>query len=501
MIARTEARLRSLAAAILALGCTLQPPARPENRAEPPVAPVPPSPLEPPPRGEAPGASFLVVQHRRLGNGLPVHVIERHTHPLVELRLVIRSGSATDEGKPGLARLSSEMLKAGGAGSLGPLELLERVESLGTDLEIGTGLDATVLRMNVTSPLLDAALEVLSSVVLSPRFEAQEFALLRDREIERVKSAARGDPDWAASRVLFAHLYAEPGRSHPYSRYDALPAQLSDITLADCRAWYRAHVVPSNAALIIVGDVTPDAALAAAARWLEPFSGGPAPEPTIPLPIAQGAPRILLVDRSGSAQAQVHVGVLGPERQSGEWPALTVADQILGGGVSGRLFLDVRERRSLAYRTRSEIRPVAVGPTSLIVSAGTRTEAVTEAVRALLDHMAAIARHPPSPEEVNDAKAFLADGFLLHLDTVGSVADLAVALEVFGLPDDYYDHYRASVRSLDVGDVATTAGKYYDKVPVVVVAGDARSLRVPLATIAPVTVLDPGQDLEAGGAP
>jgi predicted Zn-dependent peptidase len=177
--------------------------------------------------------AFPVVQHRTLDNGLRLEVIERHHHPLVELRLVVRSGSATDGDKAGLALLAGEMLKAGGA-------------------------------------------------------------------------------------------------------------------LADCRAWYRAHVVPSNTTLVFVGDVTPDAAFAAAAKWFTRFPGKPAPQPNIAPPVPQTERRIHLVNRPGSAQALVLVGLLGPERPSPDWPALSVADHILGGGVSGRLFLDVRVRRSLS---------------------------------------------------------------------------------------------------------------------------------------------------------
>lgn len=493
MKTRSMLRVPALLAPAL-LGCTIQPPRAPEGAAPP--ASVAAELLQPPPPGDAPSVSFPHIQHRRLDSGLPLYVIERHTHPLLELRLVIRSGSATDGAKPGLASLAAEMLGAGGAGRFGPLELLKRVESLGTNLEIRTGPDATTIALDVTAPLLDEALEILSAVALQPAFRPRELDLLRDREIERVNSAARGDPDWSATRVLFWQLYAPQGGPHPYARYDALPAQLARITLSDCRRWYRQHVVPSNASLIIVGDVTPDAGLASAAKWFRGFGGGSAPEPNIPRPLGATTARAFVMDRPGSAQARIYVGVLGPERQSRDWAALTVANQILGGGVSGRLFRDVREQRSLAYTTSSSIREVAVGPVALILSAGTRSREVPRTVRALLDHMALISQQAPAPDELGGAKAFLTDGFLLKLETVDSVAELVRDIEILGLPDDYYDRYRTAVRDLALGEVATVAGKYYDRSPVVVVSGDAAAFRAPLEAIAPVTLLEPGHDFE-----
>lgn len=477
-------------------GCTVKPTvvaeAPPERPAPSEVAPsASAGDQEPPPPGEPPRVAFPTIQHRALANGLPIRVVERHQHPVIGLRLVVRSGSAADGDKPGLALLAAEMLKAGGAGRFEPLELLERADALGTDLQIRTGPDATVIGLDVTTPRLDGALELLSAVALQPKFRARELELLRSREIERLESAARGDAMWAAAMVLYRELYSQPTGVHPYARYDALPGQLSGITLADCRAWHRAQVVPSNTTLVFVGDVTPDAALAGTAKWFGGFAGKPAPEPRIEPPIPQTGRHIYLVDRPGSAQAQILVGLLGPSRQSAEWPALTAANQILGGGVSGRLFLDVRERRSLAYSTRSSITAFAVGPSALVLSAGTMTAKADEAVGALLDHLAALSQRPPSREELQGAQAFLGDGFMLELETVGSVAELTARLGVLGLPDDYYDTYRAALRELTLGQVATVAGKHFDKVPVIVVAGDAAAIGPSLSGLGPITVLDP----------
>jgi predicted Zn-dependent peptidase len=119
------------------------------------------------------------------------------------------------------------------------------------------------------------------------------------------------------------------------------------------------------------------------------------------------------------------------------------------------------------------------------------TAKASEAVRALLEHLAILSQRPPSPEELQAAQTFLSDGFLLELETVGSVAQLTARLGVLGLPDDYFDKYRTAVRGLTLGQVATTAGKHYDKVPVIVVAGDAAAIEPSLSLLGPVSVVDP----------
>lgn len=493
----TVLALGLLAGCFAGLGCqsapkptTRAPIARPPT-ATPASAATTAERLQPPPAGIVPDAPFPVIQRRELANGLALRVVERRVHPLIELRLVVRSGTATDGDKPGLAVIAGEMLKAGGAGTFGPQQLVERAESLGTNLEILTDRDATRIGLNVTTGHLDAALEILAAVALRPRFAPVEFTKLRDREIERVKSSARGSAAWAASMILYRELYSLPTSIHPYSRYDALPGELEKLTLADCKSWHQRHFVPSNATLVVAGDVTADEVLAATSKWFAGWKGTPVARESFSNPFPQKERSVYLVDRPGSGQSQIFVGLLGPERKSPDWPGLAVANQVLGGGVSGRLFLDVREKRSLAYSTGSSLVDVATGPVPIVLSAGTQTAKAPEAVQALLENLARLADSAPTQAEVERARTYLSDSFLFRLETVGSVADLTAQLDVLGLPDDYYDEYRKAVRSIEVPAVAVTSGKHFSRTPVIVVAGDGAQLGEPLAAFGPVAVLDP----------
>ncbi|MGC4090497.1 MAG: pitrilysin family protein [Polyangiaceae bacterium] len=471
---------------------------------QPPLAPVsaPPSDLainpmrnpdalEPPTSGISPSAPFPAITHRDLENGLSLRVVERHVHPIVELRLVIRSGMASDGERPGLAAVAGELLKAGGAGGLSPEKLVQRAESLGADLDISTDRDSTRISLGVTSGDLDQALDILAAVALKPAFAPVEFNKLRAREIERVKSSARGSAAWAGSMVLYRELFEIPTSVHPYSRYDAQPADLEKLTLEHCRSWHKAHFVPTNASLIVVGDVTPDAVEAATKKWFGAWKKQDAPSLTVSTPFPPQHQEVFVVDRPGAGQSQVYVGVLGISRSSADYPALAAANQILGGGVSSRLFLDVREKRSLAYSTGSSLGDLAQSPGPLVLSAGTQTAKTLDTVDALLENLHTIANKAPSEAELSSATRFLKDGFVFRLETVGSVADLTSQLYVLGLPDDYYDGLRKSLGELALPTVSNVAQRVYQKTPVIVVAGDAASLGPALAKFGPVTVLDP----------
>lgn len=472
---------------------TAAPAAPPALAAPPPVAPPAVDGIEPPVSGISPSAAFPPIVHRELENGLNLRIVERHLHPIVELRLVVRSGSASDAEHPGLAAVAGELLKAGGAGGMSPQKLVQRADALGADLDVTTDRDSTRISLGVTSGDFDQALDLISAVTLRPAFSPVEFGKLRTREIERVKSAARGSAAWAASMILYRELFEIPTSVHPYSRFDAMPAELEKLTLEGCRGWHKANFIPSNATLVVVGDVTPDAVEAAAKKWFGTWKGPSAPSVTISQPFPPKEQEVFVVDRPGSAQSQIYVGMLGIERANPDYPALAAANQILGGGVSSRLFLDVREKRSLAYSTGSSVGDVAHGPGAMTLSAGTQTAKTADAVAALLDNLHAIANHSPTEAELGSAVRFMTDSFLFRLETVGSVADLTTQLYVLGLPDDYFDGYRKALGELALPHVSNVASRVYQKTPVIVVAGDASTLGAPLAKFGPVTVLDPEQ--------
>jgi len=468
------------------------PPPTPEPAAlAPHVDPL----AEPPSSPIRPLTPFPSIVHRHLKAGLDLAIVPRPGFPVVELRLVVLSGQATDGSLPGLAALTGKLLKDGGAGSWTSKELAERTEGLGARLSIATDRDATRIGMGVTSGDLDAALEILAAVAEKPRFAAAEFQKLRQREIDRVKDRARTSPSWLASMVLYRELFELPVSIHPYARYDALPDEMAQLKLPDLKRWYKEHFTPENSVLVVTGDVDADGVEKSAERVFGHWHGARPASPSFSDARGPMGRKVLVVDRPGSTQSQVLVGTLGPERRSEEYPALMTANQVLGGGVAGRLFLDVREKRSLAYNTGSWLEEPSHGPMPVVLSAGTQTAKTADAVGALLEHFDRMSTSAPSAEELERATRFLSDSFAFKMETAGAVADLTARLLVLGLPDETYDEYRRAVRELDAEAVARAASHAYrhDSL-VVVVAGDAASIASTLTRFGQVSVLDPEHD-------
>jgi predicted Zn-dependent peptidase len=423
--------------------------------------------------------------------------VQARTLPLVQIRVLVKSGASSDGDNTGLANLTARMLKDGGAGRYTSKDLLAKIETLGADLGVDVGPDSTVLSLAVSKARFDEAMDLLGAVAREPRWDEQEFGKLKKRQIQKAADKAKSSGAWGATMLLWRELYRLPTGVHPYASYDAKPSELAKITPAHCREFYRKNFTPKNTTIVIGGDIDVEAGRKAVDRAFGSWKGPEVAALTFAEATAPERLKIYLADRPKSAQSEVYVGMLGPARRDDSWTALKVANQILGGGVSGRLFLDVREKQSLAYNTRSSVGELARGPVPLTAYAGTQTAKTGLAVQALLENLKRIAGEAATEDELNTARRYLADIFAVRMETVGSVADMVVALRVLGLPDDYYDTYRKEIANVS-GEAAQKgiAEHVREGHAVIAVSGDADRIGPMLSHFGEVIVVNPEKEFE-----
>ncbi|MFO0756759.1 MAG: pitrilysin family protein [Byssovorax sp.] len=466
-----------------------------------PIRDTTPKPKGPPPKEQPPASGpardyrFPAVAWSELPTGLKVGTIPSKALPIVQIRVVVLGGKSADGERPGLTAITAQLLEDGGAGSMSSRDLVTKIESMGGNLTIDTGFDSTVLSLAVTKDHLDEALDLLGAVVGKPRLDSGELDKLKKREIDRTSDAARTSGRWGASMVLYRDLFALPSEHHPYATYDATADEYAKISIADCRAQHRKLFVPKNTFVVVAGDTTPESVNAAVKKAFSGYQGGEPQLPTFTDPNPPEELKITLVDRPKSSQSDIYAAVLGPERQSKAFASFAVANQVLGGGVAGRLFLDVRERQSLAYRTNSSVIELGHGPSLLVAYAGTQSAKTGLAVKGVLDNLEKIGTTTADDSEIHTATAYLSDVFAIKLETIGAVADELVRLRTLGLPDDYDDGYRKEVRDVTPALALNAAsGAIRPGHLVLVVAGDAATIGPMLSHFGQVKVVDPTRD-------
>ena len=196
-------------------------------------------------------------------------------------------------------------------------------------------------------------------------------------------------------------------------------------------------------------------------------------------------------------QSVIYIGNLAIARANREWIPLIVSNQVLGGSAASRLFMDLREKRSLTYGAYSAIAErVEIGP--FVAYASVRTEVTTEAIGAFFEHLQRIHQEPAKPEELQNARRYLSDSFPLKVDTPGKLADLVTELRVFGLDDDYWDNYPNWIRETSSSEAQYVARSYIrPKEALVVIVGQAADFAESLQRFGPVVVISPDGELKA----
>lgn len=395
------------------------------------------------------------VRATTLANGLAVQLVEYHTLPVLHLRLVVGAGSATDPANlPGLASLTGDMLREGTT-TRSSAQIAEAIEFVGGSISVSTSADVTVLSVSVLRDHAETALNLLADVVGRPTFPQVEINKLKRRETDRLQQS-RNDPGWLTRRAFYQGLY---GEGHPYGRIDTTTQALARLTRADLVAYHRARYVSGNMFLTVVGDVQPAAFDTLLGRTLGTLRRGTAPATPIAAAPAATARQIVLVDRPESAQSVIRIGNVSLRRADPDWVPFTVANQLLGGGVSSRLFMDLRELRSLSYGVYARMGE-NVGESQWFAGGQVRTAVTGDALHALFRHLECLTTEPAPEPELAMTRSYLTDSFALSIETPGNVADLISGMRIFGLPADYYDTLRARVTAVDAAASLATARRY-----------------------------------------
>ncbi len=462
----------------VAVGATAPPGAAVQTAA--PVAVVsPPAPL---PIGEL---TLPTMTESTLDNGLQLIVVPQHGLPLLTAQLVLPGGrSAEPSGQRGVAQVTAALLLRGTTLRTGQ-EVAAAIEQVGGSLSADAGQDALTITVSVLSEHADRAFEVLGEVALQPAFHQQELEIQRQRALVGLR-ASLANPGQVAARVFDAIVYD----GHPYGGVTT-EQTLAAITRETVADYYAAQFDPARASLVVVGDVAPDEAARQAGATFGRWVAGARPaQVAFPSPTVRNGRTIYLVDRPGSTQAEIVVGHPAIRGSSPERQALAVANQVLGGGASGRLFRNLREQKGYTYGISSGFGlPRDVG--TFVVAAAVRNEVVEPALREIFGELERLRSNPVPPDELAAAKSFLVGSFALRLETDVSLAGQIASLKLRGLPLDTLRDYPSAIEAIDASALRQITEQHiHPDDATVVVVGDGTIIRDRLAAIAPVTPVD-----------
>jgi zinc protease len=394
------------------------------------------------------------VHRSQLANGITVLTIANPTADIVSGRFFIPAGSRWESAQhAGLAQLLTSVLTKG-TERLSALEIADRVESVGAGLGIDTTTDYIKLSLKTVKSDLIEIFKLAGEILRTPSFPDAQIELERKQILQAIRSQTE-QPFNNAYRQLRTALYGE----HPYSRSSlGTETTISQITRQDLVNYHQTHIRPDQLIVSLAGRITPDEALglvdAVFGDWQIPEIAAPILTPQSVMTIPQ-----YQVEHQATQQAIVMLGYLAPAIHDPDCIALKLIDSYLSNGMSSRLFVELREKRGLAYDV-SAFYPTRLDTSHFAVYMGTTPSNTGIAVSGLRAEVDRLCLETLPAAELQTAKDKLIGQYALGKQTNGQLAQTYGWYELLGLNVDFDQQFSEAIQKLTPMQLQSAANKY-----------------------------------------
>jgi zinc protease len=427
------------------------------------------------------------AEEASLPNGLRVILLHDSKVPTFNMQIVVLTGGLADRADyHGLASFTAALLREGTT-KRSSKEIAEQTDALGTTLTANSGLSSLTSAVSTSGLVenIDQTLDIFADVVRNPSFPQSEVDKYKARTLSQLQFQ-RSIPQFLAQEAFNKAIYG----NHPAAFVIPPADSLKKLSSKDLAEFHSTYYRPNNAILAVVGDVTMKDLMPKVQKAFGDWQKGDVPAVTIPQAPDPANSMIYLVDRPGSVQTVLQLGTLGIERTSPDYFAVLLADRVLGGGPSGRLFLNLREDKGYTYGAYSNFGSSKYRGT-WTASSEVRTEVTDGAMKEFKYELTRLGTEKVSVDELENAKRAIIGGFALSLEQPASLLQNIITQKLYNLPADYWDTYPQKVSAITADDVQRVAQKYIDMKHLQVVAvGDASKTREILSKYGTVQVYD-----------
>jgi zinc protease len=428
----------------------------------------------------------LKFEQVKLPNGVKVLVVPNHEVPFVSVMLGLPYGAWT-ETRAGTAGMTLSMLTRGTA-KHNEAQLADELEQYAISLDAAADMDTATVGMNCTTGQLHRGMALMAEIIREPTFPEEEFHKLLQQKLTELNIKEQ-DPRYLANKYLNEVLFG----SHPYARtVEGTARDLEQLTVGNLKAWWSEFFRPEAATLIFAGDITKQRAVALAKEYVGAWQAK-TPKPAIQLPPFPAPARktVYIVDRPGSAQAQIKVGQLGiTRRQQPDYFVSLLVSTYFGGSFHSRLNENIRVKRGLTYGAFGGYRAQNLTGT-FEISTFTKNESVAETIQVILEQTRELRTVEPTDSELNDTRSYFIGSFASQRETPQDIARDLWLIESQGLGKNYFKTLYKELDNTAKQDCVALAAKTLNPDTLaIVVVGDADKLKEPLAEIAPVNVIE-----------
>tara|TARA_B100000809_G_scaffold31430_1_gene27357 strand:+ start:17874 stop:19925 length:2052 start_codon:yes stop_codon:yes gene_type:complete len=413
-----------------------------------------------PEAGPAPKVKLGESKRFTLKNGLTVIMVENHKLPRASVNLTIDNPPSFEGDKAGVSSMMGSLLGRGTI-NISKDEFNERVDYLGAYLQFSNGGAYGASLKKYFSEIL----ELMADGVKNSQFTQEEFDKEVKITLDGIKSEEKSVAS-AARRVENALVY---GKNHPFGEF-ITKETVNNITLADVKNEYNSYYKPNNAYLIIIGDINPKKIKKIVKKLFGDWKSGEVISYKIPKVNNVETTEIDFINMSNAVQSEIAIiNTIDLTLGDKDYYAALLANQILGGGGTARLFQNLREDKAYTYGSYSKVRQSRYVGT-FKATASVRNMVTDSSVVEIQKEINKIRYKKVSEQDLKDAKELYVGNFVMDVQKPATAARYALNRELYKLPEDYYETYLEKINSVTVDDVQNAAIKYFrgDKARIVI---------------------------------
>ena len=391
-----------------------------------------------------------------LDSGLKVLTKESKANDIIALSVLVGMGSSyeSDE-EAGLSNLTQSVLLKG-TENRSAEELMNQIDSAGIKLSSSASRDSGSVYLLCTTQGLDVGLDLLFDVLLNPTFPSDEVD--KEKEQTLLEIAAKEDQLMSKAMELLAEVHYGV---HPYHKpLLGYPETVKRFERADIEPFFRKHYVPGNMIFSAVGNLDAEELVGEVQKRFDVKTSPEKPEGIDTEVPRRVEPAALFKERESQA-AWIGIGYNAPRITDDNYAAMEVLHGVIGGSMNSRLFVELRDKRGLAYQVGSmyAARP---GPSLFVSYIGTSVDQFEEAKDGILQEIKKIASLPVTDEELRLSKTYLKGTFIMGQEGNSSQASLLAHYEHFGLGYGFVDEYPKLIDDVSIEDVLRVGEENFD---------------------------------------
>ncbi|MEN8222875.1 MAG: pitrilysin family protein [Acidobacteriota bacterium] len=428
-----------------------------------------------------------VVKSTQLNNGIKIKLIEDQKFPVVNFTAYLKGGDVYDPaGKTGLASVTAQLLRIGGAAGIKGAELDRMLDMSGISISFGSSFDYYTINVSALKPSFGKAMDILSKMLESPVFDKDKFEEIKSQFSSSI-SRSNDDPASIRNREFGKLIY---GKGSPFAaqlEYE----HLENITLNDVRKFYSMFFKPGNMMIGVTGPFKIEELEPTINKHFGQLKGNP----VIPVYPVVKTPEhgfnVYFAEKADQTQSQIVVGHPGYKENIDEKAKILVFNSIFSQGFNSRLMQRLRVKMGLTYGVGGGINSEYLYPGDVSFTTFTKSESTITAVSAILDEIKRIRTEKVTEKELNEAKDYFLNSYVFKFSSPEKVLNDHIRKEFYNLDKAKYDDLVNKIKTVTADDVLKAAQKYLvpEKI-VTLIVGTKKNVKEDLAKLGKVKDID-----------